>query len=69
MGIKMNFISKLLLKKKKKKKIGACVFWAPCFSKLFGGKFATVKQILFTKNDACVLKEPVFFSKFFGGKI
>ena len=45
MGIKMNFINKLLLFKKK---IGACVFWAPCFSKFFGGKFATVKQILFT---------------------
>ena len=39
------------------------------FSKFFGGKFAIVKQILFTKNDACVLKEPVFSSKFFGGKI
>ena len=62
----MNFISKLPLKKKK---IGACVFWAPCFSKFFGGKFATVTDFIYRlKNYACVLKEPIFFLSFLAGK-
>ena len=39
----MNFISKLLLKKNWRMRILGAVF-----SKFFGGKFATVKQILFT---------------------
>ena len=34
-----------------KKKYGACVFWAPYFSKFFGGKIERNEKELLEEND------------------
>ena len=49
---KIIFLKRPYLKFKKKKKTGACVFWAPrIFSKFFGGKIKSIKQMSLRKKN------------------
>ena len=75
-NLKVNFIiytmKKIFLKIRRMRILGACIF-----SKFFGGKitaFSTdvtyrITIIIFKKTSACVFWAPVFFCKFFGGKL